>query len=116
MMQLKNSVQLIGRLGKDPELQQLKNGGCLTKFSLATNDSYKNARGERVMETQWHNLIAWGRVAELMEKLLQKGNEVMVRGKLTHQSYEDKSGITRYSSQVVVSEFMLLNKPKGTTA
>ncbi|MEM8908798.1 MAG: single-stranded DNA-binding protein [Bacteroidota bacterium] len=105
---LKNSVQLIGRLGKDPEVKRLEEGKIVAKVSIATSDAYKNGKGEKVIETQWHNLIAWGRLAERMEKYLQKGNEVAIQGKLTHRTYEDKEGITRNYSEVVINEFMKL--------
>ena len=108
MNSLKNSVQLIGHLGRDPEIKKLEDGKTVAKVTIATNDSYKNVKGEKVIETQWHNLIGWGKVAELMEKYLKKGSEVIVQGKLTHRSYEDKDGITRYFSEVVIHEFMKL--------
>lgn len=112
MNNLRNSVQLIGNLGGDPEVKKLENGSVVAKLSLATNDVYKNKKGEKVTSTEWHKIIAWGKLAENMEKLLKKGNEVIVHGKLTHSSYEDKEGITRYLSEVVANEFMLLNKVK----
>ncbi len=114
MNTLRNSVHLIGHLGQDPEVMKLENGSTLVKLSIATNDSYKNAKGEKVIETQWHKLVAFGFTAELMEKLLKKGNEVAVQGKLTHHSYEDKEGITRYVTQVKVNEFIKLNKPPAS--
>ncbi len=109
---LKNSVQLIGHLGKDPEIRQLEEGKVVAKLSIATSDAYKSAKGEKVIETQWHNLVAWGRTAERMEKFLKKGNEVAVQGKLTHRTYEDKEGITRNYSEVVINEFMKLGMTK----
>ena len=108
MNSLKNSVQLIGHLGKDPEYKQLEDGKSIAKVTIATNDIYKNAKGEKVIETQWHHLIGWGKVAELMNKYLKKGSEVAIQGKLTHRSYEDQEGITRYFSEVVIQEFMRL--------
>lgn len=110
-MNLKNSVQLIGHLGSDPEVKHLENERMLAKVSIATSDSYKNGKGEKVIETQWHNLIAWGKTAELMEKLLKKGHEVVVQGKLTHNTYEDKEGITRTKTVIKVNEFVLLTRP-----
>ena len=110
MSSLRNSVQLIGHLGKDPEVKQLESGRFVAKVSIATNDIYKNAKGEKVIETQWHNLVTWGKNAENMQKICRKGDEVAVQGKLTHRSYEDKEGVTRYVTEVVVSEFVKLSK------
>jgi single-strand DNA-binding protein len=108
MKALKNRVQLIGNLGRDPEVMEFNNGKKLAKFSIATSDYYKNADGERITETQWHNLIAWGATAGFVEKLLKKGNQVAIDGKLTSRSYEDKEGIKRYISEVVVNEVLLI--------
>ena len=113
MNSIKNSVQLIGHLGKDPEVKVLENGKILANINIATNDTYKNSRGEKVIETQWHRAVGWGKTAELMQRLLKKGNEVAIQGKLTHKSYEDKEGITRYYSQIVISEFVKLGKSEG---
>ena len=110
MSTLRNKVQLIGNLGNDPEIINLENGRKLAKFSLATNDNYKNAKGEKVTDTQWHNVIAWGKAAEIIEKYLVKGNEVAVEGKLTSRSYEDKDGIKRYITEVTCSELLMLGK------
>jgi len=117
MSSLRNSVQLIGHLGKDPEVKQLESGRFVGKVSIATNDIYKNAKGEKVIETQWHNLVVWGKNAENMQKILHKGDEVAIQGKLTHRSYEDKEGVTRYVTEVVVNEFVKLSKmPQPVTA
>ncbi len=104
MNTLKNSVQLIGRLGKDVELINLENGNKLAKFSLATSDYYKNTKGDKVEDTQWHNIIAWGTTAEYMSKILVKGNEVIIKGKLTYGKY-DKDGTTRYTTDIIAREF-----------
>ena len=108
MNALKNRVQLIGNLGNDPEIISLESGNKLAKFSLATNEVYKNAKGEKVQETQWHNIIAWNKVAEIIEKHLSKGSEVMIEGKLTSRSYETKEGDTRYTTEVVCNELLML--------
>ena len=92
MNTIKNTVQLIGNLGKDVDLVKFENGNQLAKMSLATNDYYRNKEGEKVEETQWHNLVAWGKKAEVMARILKKGNEVAIQGKLTHRTYEDKDG------------------------
>jgi len=114
MSSLRNSVQLIGHLGKNPEVKQLESGRFVAKVSVATNDIYKNSKGEKVIETQWHNLVAWGKQAENMQKILKKGDEVAIQGKLTHRSYEDKEGITRYVTEIVINEFVKLSKMPQT--
>ena len=90
MNTLRNKVQLIGNLGNDPEIITLESGKKLAKFSIATNESYKNAMGEKVTDTQWHNIIAWNKTAEIIEKYVTKGNEIAIEGKLTSRSYENK--------------------------
>ena len=110
MNAIRNKVQLIGNLGKDPEIVLLENGGKLAKFSLATNESYKNNKGERITDTQWHNVVAWGKLAEIVENYLSKGKEVAVEGKLTHRSYETQSGEKRYITEVRCNELMMLGK------
>ena len=108
MKNLRNKVQLIGNLGKDPEVKQLESGKTLAKFSLATSENYKNADGEKVTDTQWHNLVAWGKTAQITEKYLKKGNKIAIEGKLINRSYEDKEGIKRYVTEVLVSEILML--------
>lgn len=107
MSNLRNKVQLIGNTGNDPEIQNLESGK-LAKFSLATNESYKNDKGEKVTDTQWHNVIAWGKTAEIIEKYVTKGKEVAIEGKLVHRSYDDKNGDKKYYTEVVVNELLLL--------
>jgi single-strand DNA-binding protein len=109
MNTLRNKVQLIGNLGNDPEIITLESGKKLAKFSLATNESYKNAQGEKVTQTDWHNLIAWGKTAEIIEKYVTKGKEIAIEGKLTSRSYETKEGEKRYVTEVVVNEVLMLN-------
>ncbi len=101
MNTLRNKVQLIGNLGKDPEIVNLESGKVLAKFSIATNESYKNAEGEKVTDTQWHNIVAWGKTAQIVEKYVTKGKEVAIEGKLTTRSWEDKEGMKRYITEVV---------------
>jgi single-strand DNA-binding protein len=110
MNALRNKVQLIGNLGNDPEIVNLESGKKLAKFNIATNETYKDDQGNKITDTQWHNVIAWGKTAELIEKYVTKGKEIAVEGKLTHRSYEDKSGEKRYITEVVVSEMLLLGK------
>jgi len=108
MNTLRNKVQLIGNLGNAPEIITLESGKKLAKFSIATNESYKNAQGEKITDTQWHNLVAWNKTAEIVEKYLEKGKEVAIEGKLTSRSYDDKEGTKLYITEVVVSELLLL--------
>ncbi len=108
MSTLRNKVQLIGNLGKDPEIINLESGTKLAKFTLATNETYKNQKGERITETQWHNIVAWGKTAEIIETYLTKGKEVAVEGKLTNRSWDDKEGQKRYMTEVVCSELVML--------
>lgn len=110
---MKNRVQLIGHLGQVPEIKNLENGNKMARMSIATNERYKNAQGEYVTETQWHNVIAWGKVAEIAEKLLGKGSEVVVEGKLVHRNYTDKDGIKKYVSEVELHNILLMDK-KGS--
>lgn len=109
MSNLRNKVQLIGHLGGEPEIVNLESGKKLAKVSLATNDSYKNANGERVEDTQWHNLVMWNKTAEVVEKYLKKGQEIAIEGKLTSRSYDDKDGNKRYITEVVVSELLMFS-------
>ena len=108
MYALKNKVQLIGNLGNAPEVKTLESGKKMARFSVATNESYRNAKGEKVTETQWHNLIAWGKVAESVEKFLTKGKEVAIEGKLINRSYNDKEGNKKYVTEIQVNELLLL--------
>ena len=108
MYALKNKVQLIGNVGNAVEIKNTESGKKLARFSIATNESYRNTKGEKVTETTWHNLVAWGKIAELAEKLLVKGTEVVIEGKLTNRSYTDKDGNKKYVSEVQVNELLLL--------
>ena len=110
MSTLKNKVQLIGHVGNDPEVKTFDGGKKLAKLTIATNESYKNEKGEKVEETQWHNLVAWGKTADIIEKYVVKGKEIAIEGKLTHRSYEDKNGEKRYVTEVVIDEVLLLGK------
>ncbi len=108
MNTLRNKVQLIGNLGNDPEIIALDSGKKLAKFSIATNDNYRNAKGEKVVDTQWHNVIAWNKTAEIIEKYVVKGQEIAIEGKLTSRSYEDQNGDKKYITEVVCNELLLL--------
>lgn len=108
MSTLRNKVQLIGNLGSNPEIRTLDSGKKLAKFPLATNESYKNSNGEKVEQTQWTNIVAWNKTAEIAEKYLEKGSQIAIEGKLASRSYEDKDGNTRYITEVVCSELLML--------
>ncbi|MEK9600870.1 MAG: single-stranded DNA-binding protein [Bacteroidetes bacterium] len=108
MNALRNKVQLIGNLGMNPEIKELEGGRKVAKFTLATNEVYKNQKGEKVQDTQWHNIVAWGKTASLMEELLTKGKEVLVEGKLTNRSWEDQEGKKRYITEIITSDFLIL--------
>ena len=110
MNSLRNKVQLIGNLGNDPEIITLESGKKLAKFSLATNENYKDADGQKQTKTDWHNLIAWGKTCDIIEKYLQKGKEVAIEGKLNTRSYETKEGEKRYVTEIVVNEILMLGK------
>lgn len=110
MNAMKNRVQLIGNVGQDPEIKTLENGKKLAHMSIATNEIYKNDKGEKVEQTEWHRITAWGKTAEIIEKFVVKGREVAVDGKLTHRSYDDKNGEKRYVTEIVVNEILLLSK------
>jgi single-strand DNA-binding protein len=110
MNNVKNKVQLIGNLGNAPEVKVLDGGKKLARMSLATNETYKNAKGEKITETQWHNIIAWDKAAEIVEKYFTKGLEVLIEGKLVNRNYTDKDGIKRYTTEVQASELLILTK------
>jgi single-strand DNA-binding protein len=110
MNTIKNSVQLMGNLGRDIELTTFENGNSIAKGTIATNEYYTNANGEKITDTQWHNIVAWGKLAQNMATILKKGSELTVKGKLAHRSYEDKEGNKKYITEVVVSEFLVLSK------
>ncbi|WP_439132910.1 single-stranded DNA-binding protein [Polaribacter sp.] len=110
MNTLRNKVQLIGNLGNDPEIIKLESGKKLAKFSLATNESYTNTSGQKIDKVAWHNLVAWGKTCDIIEKYVTKGKEVAIEGKLTSRSYETKEGEKRYVTEVVVSELLMLGK------
>jgi single-strand DNA-binding protein len=109
MKNLINRVQLIGHLGKDVETFEINGGKKVAKATLATSESFYNKNGDRVENTDWHHLVAWGKTAELMANLGTKGSKIAISGKITNRSYEDKEGVKKYITEVVVDEFMLMN-------
>lgn len=110
MSTLRNKVQLIGNVGREPEIVNLESGKKLAKLSIATNENYKNGNGEKITDTQWHNVVAWGKTAELVEKYVNKGKEVGIEGKLTSRSWDDKDGNKRFITEVVCNELLLMGK------
>ncbi|QDO95296.1 single-stranded DNA-binding protein [Formosa sediminum] len=112
MSSIKNHVQLIGNIGQDPTITNLENGKKVARFSFATNEHFKNAKGEKQTETSWHSIVAWGSTAEIIEKFTSKGKEVGITGKLKTRSYTSKEGQTHYITEVVADEILLLgSKP-----
>lgn len=111
MKSLRNSVQLIGRLGKDPELKSFNNSKKAS-FTIATTDSYKNQKGEKIEDTQWHNIVIWGKLAGVAEKYLKKGQEIAVEGKLVHRAYET-NGEKRYITEISVNDLVMLGGNKN---
>ena len=110
MYALKNKVQLIGNLGNAPEVKTFESGKKKASFRMATTEIYRNAKGEKVKETQWHNLIMWGKLAELAEKYLTVGKEVAIEGKLINRNYTDKDGNKKYVTEVEIDDFYMLGK------
>lgn len=116
MNTLNNQVHLIGRLGQEPKLTKFDNGNAVCRFSLATHEFYKDKKGERQQRTDWHTVVAWGKMAEVMSDLLQKGKQVVVSGKLKNRQYEDKNGNNRYTTEVVASDFLLVGPRESAEA
>lgn len=115
MNNMRNKVQLIGRLGQDPDIKTLDGGKKVAHFTLATNDNYKNADGQKVEETTWHNIVAWNGLADIASKFLKKGKEVAVEGRIVYRTYEDKKGVTKNITDIVLSEMLLLGSSKTKT-
>ncbi|MFD1551591.1 single-stranded DNA-binding protein [Putridiphycobacter roseus] len=112
MNNLRNKVQLIGNLGMSPEVITFDNGNKLAKFTIATNETYKNAKGEKITDTQWHNVVAWGKTADIVEQYVVKGQEIALEGKIINRNYENKEGEKRYTTEVQISELLLLGSKK----
>jgi single-strand DNA-binding protein len=108
MTNLRNNIQLIGNLGGNPEIKTLDNGNKMAKFTIAINEKYTNKKGEKITDTQWHNITVFGNLATIAENYLAKGKEVALQGKLVNKSYDDKDGNKKYSTEILVSEMLLL--------
>ena len=113
MNALRNSVRLIGNLGDNPKVRKLESGKTVANFSIATNEIYRDSKGEKQSETTWHRLVAWGKQAEIVESYVKKGSEIAVEGKITNRSYDDKNGEKQYISEVVIRDILLLDKNKN---
>lgn len=113
MNALVNRVQLIGSLGQDPEVKKFDNGKNLAKLSIATNEVYRNAQGEKVTDTQWHNVVAWGNTADIFEKYVRKGDKVGIEGRITTRQWEDKDGNKRYTTEIVANDVLMLGQKKN---
>ena len=111
-----NKVILVGNLGKDPEVRYLDNGVAVANFSLATTENYKNKQGERVSQTEWHNIVFWRGLAEVAEKYLKKGDSVYVEGKLRTRRWEDKDGNTKYTTEILADNMTMLGNKRSTTS
>ena len=110
MNHLRNRVQLIGNLGQDPEIFKFDNGQVKARFSLATNETYRNKKGDKVVDTAWHTVVMFGKTAEIAERFLTKGNEVGIEGKISYRSYEDKTNNKRFVTEIVANELMLMTQ------
>ncbi|SDD91729.1 single-strand binding protein [Pricia antarctica] len=116
MSTIRNHVQLIGNVGQEPTITNLESGKKVARFSLATNEYYKNKKGEKEQSTEWHTVVAWGKTADIIENYVVKGKEVGVTGKLKTRSYEDKDGVKRYVTEIEANEILLLGTKNGNTA
>jgi single-strand DNA-binding protein len=110
-----NQVSLIGFVGQDPELRYTATGTAVTAFSIATNEAWKDADGNPKEKTEWHNVVAWRKLAEIIGEYVKKGSKLYVQGKLTHRSYDDKNGIKRYTTEVVIDKLLMLDSKQGGT-
>ncbi len=110
MNALRNSVRLLGHLGDDPKVRHLESGKTVAHLSIATNEIYRDSKGEKQRETTWHRLVAWGKNAEIAEKYLKKGSEITVEGKLTNRQWEDKNGEKQYTTEIVINSLLMLDK------
>lgn len=110
MNSLRNRVQLIGFVGQDPEIKTLENGKIMAVVSMATNEFYFDENNQKIEQTEWHRVVAWGKTAEIIQKYVLKGREIAIEGKLIHHRYEDKKGVKKLVSEILVQEILLFNK------
>ncbi|MFM7021632.1 MAG: single-stranded DNA-binding protein [Flavobacteriales bacterium] len=111
-----NKVILVGNLGKDPEVRYLEGGVPVANFTLATSETYKDKNGNRIEQTEWHNIVVWRGLAEIAEKYLRKGSQVYVEGKLRTRSWDDKDGVKRYSTEIIADNMTMLGGKREDTA
>ena len=114
MNSLRNKVMLVLNLGHYPEIRTLETGNKVVNFTLATKDNYKNSEGQKINETTWHNIVAWNGLAEIASRYLKKGNEVFVEGRIVYRTYEDKKGTTRYVTDIVLNDLLLLRSGRAS--
>jgi len=112
MNNLKNSVQLIGNLGQDPDVKTFESGKKVAKFSIATSESFKNADGKKISQTTWHNLVLWDKLAEISGRYLKKGHQIAIEGRIVYRNYEDKNGVAKSTTEIVVNELLMLKTTK----
>ena|SRR5687767_13031121 len=112
MRNLRNSVQLIGNVGSAPEVKTFNSGRVKASCSMATNSSYKNQKGEKIEETQWHNLVFWGKLAEVVGEHVKKGNEIAIEGKLMNRAYDNAQGEKRYITEITVNDMVMLGSKR----
>jgi single-strand DNA-binding protein len=110
-----NRVTLVGNLGRDPDIRHLENGGLKATFSLATNEIYRNKEGERLVHTEWHNIVLWSHLADIAQKYLVKGKQVYIEGKLASRSYTDKQGQVKHITEIIAQNLLLLGSAKGSS-
>lgn len=108
MSTIKNQVVLIGNLGNDPEVTNFESGSSIAKFSMATNETYKKENGEKTTQTEWHTIVVWGNLVSIVERYLEKGSEVCIKGKITYRNYQDKQDITKYITEIKADEVLML--------
>ena len=110
MKSLRNQVQLIGRLGANPEMKEFSSGNNKVTISVATSETYKNKAGDQITDTQWHRVVAWNGTGTYIHKYMSKGDEIMVQGKLNYSNYDDKNGITHYVTEIIVDQVLIMQK------
>ncbi len=115
MSTLRNKVQLIGNIGNEPKITNLESGNKVVRFSMATNEYYRNAQGEKVQSTQWHYVVAWDKKADIIEQYTHKGKEIAIQGKLISRSYTNEMGVKCYVTEIVASEVLLLGSKNEAT-
>ena len=108
-----NIAQLIGNLGSDPEVRSTQGGQRVASFSMATSEEWKNKEGEKQEKTQWHRVIAWGKLADIIEEYVKKGDKVYVQGRIEYRQWDDKDGNKRYSTEIVIDKLIMLGSPSG---